>query len=65
MGEPVYSIGWYNYQTKSFVAGISKALKVYDLRNSSKVISSVATKAVYGITNDPFYDYRMASYFEV
>ena len=65
MGDPVYSLSWYNYQPKSFVAGINRALKVYDLRNSTKVISSVVTKAVYGATVDPFYDYRMASYFEV
>lgn len=66
LGETTYSVVWFSQQPKSMVCGMNgKHIKIYDLRSPAKSRSSTATKAVYGITLDPFSENRLASYSEV
>lgn len=66
IGETTYSLKWFTNQPKTMVCGMnSKHLKIFDLRSPAKPRSFTATKAVYGITLDPFSENRLASFAEV
>ncbi len=64
-GELTHSLKWFPYQNQVIVCGMNnKHLKIYDLRDSGKPKVTL-TKGVYGISLDPFYDNRFASFHEV
>lgn len=65
LSEVTHSLHWFANTPKVIACGVNnKHIKVYDLRDSSKPQNFTATKAVYGICVDPFFEHRLASYFE-
>jgi len=63
-GDSVASLAWFT-QSQTIVAGVNgKFLRVYDVRDGSKPISSTNTRAVHGIAMDPFITHRIASYID-
>lgn len=65
VNETIHSLHWFKYQPRSFICGMNKSLKIFDLRDLTKTQVYFPTKAVHGVTVDPFYDHRIASYFDV
>uniref|UniRef100_T1JHX6 Uncharacterized protein n=1 Tax=Strigamia maritima TaxID=126957 RepID=T1JHX6_STRMM len=64
--ESVHSFHWFWHQPKSFVTGMSnRHLKVFDIREATKVQQLTSTRAVNGITVDNFNENRLASFSEV
>ncbi|XP_066997693.2 GATOR2 complex protein MIOS isoform X2 [Anabrus simplex] len=65
MSEIAHSLAWFSLQPRCLVVGMNnKHLRLVDLRDSSKIINSTPTKAVYGLAVDPCNDYQLASFVE-
>ncbi|RZF47041.1 hypothetical protein LSTR_LSTR012618 [Laodelphax striatellus] len=65
LSDTAHSLAWLRTQPRTLVIGMNnKHLKLIDARDSSKVVNSAPTKAVYGVVIAPFNDHQMASYFE-
>lgn len=61
-GDYVNSLSWYKEES-SVVCGINgKSIKIFDLRDCTKPRLMTQTRAVYGLTVDPFCDKRFASF---
>lgn len=61
--EPIYSVRWLPQFSRTLVAGVSKWLRLFDMRNPTpKVIAT--TYAMFGICVDPFNANRIASFAE-
>ncbi|GAB1607536.1 complex MIOS [Argonauta hians] len=58
------SFCWQPMESKTFVAGVNKCLRVYDIRESTKPQLSTSTKALYGISIDPLFPNRVVSFTE-
>nr|XP_054767696.1 GATOR complex protein MIOS-like [Lytechinus pictus] len=63
--DALHSMAWLPHQPLSLMVGQGqKNLRLYDIRDPSKHKSSAITKSVYGISADPLYEHRLASFFE-
>uniref|UniRef100_A0A8C9SGH6 Missing oocyte, meiosis regulator, homolog (Drosophila) n=1 Tax=Scleropages formosus TaxID=113540 RepID=A0A8C9SGH6_SCLFO len=70
--KPLYELGqndaclslcWLPRDQKLLLAGMHRNLAIFDLRNTSQKMF-VNTKAIQGVTVDPFFHDRVASFFE-
>ncbi|KAL4646854.1 WD repeat-containing protein mio [Arapaima gigas] len=70
--KPLYELGqndaclslcWLPREEKLLLAGMHRNLAIFDLRNTSQKMF-VNTKAIQGVTVDPFFHHRVASFFE-
>lgn len=64
MSESSISFCWKPGESKTFVTGMSKCLRVYDMREPSKPQISTQTKGLYGVTIDPLFPDRVVSFTE-
>ncbi|PNF34608.1 WD repeat-containing protein mio [Cryptotermes secundus] len=65
LSETTHSLAWFNSQSRSLIIGMNnKHLKLVDLRDSNKAITSTPTKAVYGLVVDTHNDHQLASFVE-
>ncbi|XP_071500318.1 GATOR2 complex protein MIOS-like [Diadema antillarum] len=63
--DALHSMSWIPHQHHSIIVGVGqKNLRLYDIRDASKYKSSTITKAVYGISVDPLFEHRLASFYE-
>ena len=63
--EASQSLAWFPRESNTLVTGFNhRFLRIYDLRDCSHPKSVAYTKAVNGVTVDPHFNYRLASFTE-
>lgn len=65
MAEHCQTIVWFHNNCKILAAGMNlKHIKLFDIRESPRLVSTTLTKAAFGICANPKDDKYLASYFE-
>ncbi|CAH1154363.1 unnamed protein product [Phaedon cochleariae] len=63
--EATYGVSWFHGSNRLLAAGMNgKNIKIFDLRDSNKMVNSTITKAVYGVCTNPNDDKYLASFYD-
>ncbi|ENN79182.1 hypothetical protein D910_02334, partial [Dendroctonus ponderosae] len=65
MSEHCQNLSWFHNNSKILATGMNmKFIRLYDIRDLNRVVSSTVTKAALGVCTNPKDDKYLASYFE-